>query len=424
MKRNFGVIEELGVAAESFTLPFPLQEYRNRLIKIRMEMEKRGIDLLYLTSPESMYYVSGLNMVWYATNSSSLWDGTKNMGIAVSVDHDDFILFQTSIEEDLIKAATCAKDARIYGEADGTYINGKKYEGPKEGEDLTDLVIRDLKNEKWLKGTVALELGSSRPPARVSMAFQEKLKAEGCSVVDGTDIVAKIRKIKSPMELNYIRKAAAIADIGMEAIVNEFTPGMTELDIVGIFTKAMMSAGGETVAIAEMVRSGEGKIWCGHSPASRRVIMPGEPIAVDFAGVYNRYHADLGRFFCRREPDPDYAKEYYKGNVEVMAEVKRIMKPGITVGAFSEELIKFYKEFGMWDSQCYSGGYEMGIAFPPDWCGEFVFDITMKDNWDHVFEPGMVINFETGMGVIDTVIFTEEKADFLGKTTYDLIILD
>ena len=65
----------------------------------------------------------------------------------------------------------------------------------------------------------------------------EKFLAEGCTVSDGTDIVASVRNIKSPMELNYIRRAAAIADIAHRAIASEIHGGMTELQVVGTMTR-------------------------------------------------------------------------------------------------------------------------------------------------------------------------------------------
>lgn len=420
-ERKIEVKPDLDIVAESLTLPFPMGEYQNRLNKVRREMDRRNIELLYITSPESMYYISGLNMVWYTANSSSMWDGNKATGIAIHVDSDDFILFQMADEDSLVQASTCARDIRIKAETDIGVLVGKSYEGPVAGEsDIMDLIVKDLKNKNWLNCTVALELGCYRPPTRVSLKFQEKLKAEGCSIVDGTDIIAKIRSKKSPMELNYIRKAAAIADVGHKAIADNLHAGMTELEVVGLHTQAMMAAGGESMGIVEMVRSGLGKVWSGHPPASRKVIMPGEPIAVDLSGVYNRYHANVGRFYYIGEPSEKYAKDYHAGNAMVMEEVRRILKPNMKVRQFFDELIRFYKEIGIWDTQAFIGGYEMGIGFPPDWCGEFVYDAFLDDN-DACFEPGMTINFETGLGVIDPIIFTETEVEFPAKTTYELV---
>jgi hypothetical protein len=45
------------------------------------------------------------------------------------------------------------------------------------------------------------------------------------------------------------------------------------------------------------------------------------------------------------------------------------------------------------------GGYELGIAFPPDWVGEFVFDI-IDEFPDGVFEANLVTNFESIIGTL------------------------
>ena len=58
-KRKIEVKPDLDIVAESLTLPFPMGEYQNRLNKVRREMDRRNIELLYITSPESMYYISG-----------------------------------------------------------------------------------------------------------------------------------------------------------------------------------------------------------------------------------------------------------------------------------------------------------------------------------------------------------------------------
>jgi len=144
---------------------------------------------------------------------------------------------------------------------------------------------------------------------------------------------------------------------------------------------------------------------------------------VDLSGVYNRYHANTGRFYHVGEPTEEYAREYRAGNALVMQEVKKILKTNMRIRDFFDELIKFYKETGIWDTQAFIGGYEMGIGFPPDWCGQFVYDAFLDDN-DARFEPGMTINFETGLGVIDPIIFTEEGVEYPAKTTYELVIVE
>ena len=82
-------------------VPFSREEYRERLERIRARMAADGIDLLYLTAPESLFYVSGYSCEWYQAQSPKNWPATS--GIAVHRDHDNFILFDTPSEQVMVR---------------------------------------------------------------------------------------------------------------------------------------------------------------------------------------------------------------------------------------------------------------------------------------------------------------------------------
>ncbi|MCE2603899.1 hypothetical protein LH384_32960, partial [Pseudomonas aeruginosa] len=94
-----------------------------------------------------------------------------------------------------------------------------------------------------------------------------------------------------------------------------------------------------------------------------------------------------------------------------------------SIDDFYDEITRFIKEEGAWDEQYWLGGYELGISFPPDWVGNFVYDPYIDSNGAR-FEPGMVVNFETGFGIVDTLVFTEKEARILGTTPWELQIVD
>ena len=93
-------------------LPFSRDEYRDRLTRIRERMAVDRIELLYLTSPESLFYVSGYACEWYQSESPKSWPPTS--GIAVHVDHDKLIVFDTPSEQILVRFVSVADDIRIF----------------------------------------------------------------------------------------------------------------------------------------------------------------------------------------------------------------------------------------------------------------------------------------------------------------------
>ncbi|MBA3416765.1 MAG: aminopeptidase P family protein, partial [Chloroflexia bacterium] len=224
--------------APAMEAPFSLPEYRRRLDRVRAGMARTGIDLLYVMAPESMCYLSGYQNEWYQGQSPKAWAASS--GIAVHVDRDAFILFDSPAEALLGRASSVATDIRHTDRASAGI----------------DFIVAELKAAGWLTGAVGLEMWSYRPNRVVSERFQAAFEGAGCAVVDGTDIVREARRLKSPQELATMEIAARIADIGLEAARQVLRPGVTELEVYGETIAAMAKAGGENAGITLPVLSG------------------------------------------------------------------------------------------------------------------------------------------------------------------------
>ena len=423
MSRKFDIIPGVESCAGEMKIAFPFEEYKNRLTRIRKVMDRDKIDFIYATAPESMNYISGYDVVWHRVNSPEAWYDSMGPGTAVHVDHEKFIHYDLPDEEGVLKLTSVSNDTRLFYDIPAD-MYGKTYICTSEDENYKQLVVKNLTNEGWIKAgmVVGLEFGSYRPNYLVFSELKELFETAGCKVVDATHVIREVRGVKSPLELQYIETAARICEVGMKAIYDALEPGVTELELVGAYTAAQSRVGGEAPAIVNMVRSGPYRSWCFHIPASRRAIMPGDPVGVDLAGVYNRYHANQCRYFSMGEPPGEFL-ELYKHNTEIIGIVKNTIKPGMLVSDLLKELKKFYQEKGLWGKQYWIGGYELGIAFPPDWVGAFVYDIYYDiEDKETRFAPGTVVNFETGFGCIDTLMFKETEAIVLGSTTRDLMV--
>src|SRR5258708_1329615 len=257
-------------------------EYGRRLDRMRASMQAKGIDLLFLSAPESICYVSGYAADWYRSQSSSDWRPAS--GIAIRADADDYIHFDESDEEILLQITAVSRDKRIHQHSDPP---------------MPEFIVHHLRKQGWLKGTVGWEMGSSRPNRRYSEIFQAALERAGCRVVDATRIVRGLRKIKSAQELEYVKTAQSFADIGLRTATEVLRPGLTELDVYGEIVRAMTKAGAENPLLT--VAAGEANA-CVHALPSRRTIRAGDIVNIDICGVYNRYHATTARSFSVGEP--------------------------------------------------------------------------------------------------------------------------
>ena len=393
---------------------FPLAEYQRRLQRVRENMAAANVDCLYVTSPDHICYLSGYQAEWFQEGGPKEWQGVS--GIAVHVDHDQYIHFDIPDEKLLAQYTTHAPDLRIIDELG------------EEG--FIKPMVKALAAEGWLNGNVAMEMYSYRPNPADNAEMRAAFEQQGCEVVDGSDLVAKARKIKSPAELVMARKAAAIGDIGMRAALDKIQPGMTELEVYAEIIYAMAKAGGENPAVTLPVVSGT-KSACFHAMASRKVIMPGDIVNIDICGVFNRYHSDVCRTVSIGEPDKEVADTIANvtGALEVAA---GLIKPGYSIASFLEEMKAYYAGHDMLQNQWWVGGYELGIAFPPDWVGSYYFDIH-KDMGDDVFEPGFVSNYEANFylpkeaglsAFIDTMIIGESDAEFIHRIPAKLFVVE
>jgi Xaa-Pro dipeptidase len=393
---------------------FPLQEYRGRVDRIRREMEAAGIRTLFLSAPESICYVDGYRSEWYHGQSPVHPDWYPASGVAINVDEDVPVHYEDEDELILARVTTV-----------GSELSVRRYEGGP----WIDHIVEDLGRRGWLHGTAGLETWAGRPSRGYSELFQAALERAGAEVTDATSIVRNVRRIKSPAEIDVILEAQRIADIGMRAAIDHMAPGITELDVYGEMTYAMARAGGEPAAIFLPVASGR-KSACVHALAGRRVIEPGDIVNVDICGVYQRYHANIARAFSIGRPAPAVEARCRKiaGAVDVVAST---IRPGLPVRELLTALERYYRDEGIFEEQWWIGGYELGIAFPPDWVGGWFFD-SWTDPGDDRFEPGLVTNFEAnfylpelaGLAMqIDTIVFTEGEARMIHGIAPDLVIV-
>jgi Xaa-Pro aminopeptidase len=396
-------------------IPFPVEEFLARLTRIRERMAGAGIDMLYLMSPESMYYVSGYQNEWYQAQSPKQWPASS--AVAVHIDHDRFILFDSEREAILGRIFTVATDTRLF---------------PRHSQrDGTQFIVDQLKAEGWLNGTVGMEWWSYRPNRMISLRLEELFRSAGATVVDGTDVVRDVRWIKSPAEIACLEEAARIAGIGMTAAKAALRPGVSELDVYGEMVRAMAAAGGENPGITMPVLSGS-KTNALHGLATRRKIKHGEIVLVDLCGVYKRYHVNVARTFSMGEPAED-VRRVTIGVARVMELINDVLRPNLPVRELNETVMDYFVGEGLWERRGWIGGYEMGIAFPPDWVGNFVYDPLSEINAERRFEPGTAVNYENQFFLprhvgqyftIETFLFTENEAKMLSKMPFELMVVE
>ena len=350
--------------------------------------------------------MTGHSLRWNKGQSPTVWPGTQTLAIQLSSDTP--ILFETAEHELMIQSRSCVEDYRLSVDESLT--------------GMLDNMFNELKSQGWLRGSVGVERWSHVPNRAVGSAVEERLVAAGCIVVDASLLMRTVRRVKSPAELDFIERAAVICDAGLTALEQAIAPGVTELELWAEMTRGMVAAGGEPAALHETVAIGP--IDLGHAFAGRRALRVGDYVWADPCGVVNHYHANIATTWYLGDPPAEALRlsEIQAGGFDALTAVAR---DGVSVREVNHALVDYYEQAGVWGIHGWTGGYELGLSFPPDWVGEFVFSLDDPEV-DGTFEAGMVTNYESivNFAMIDTIIYESDHARFLSQRPHRLNVVE
>lgn len=391
-------------------IAFSREEYAARLARLQRAMAEDGVDTLVLSSPEAQNWLHGLALRWYKANGPRDWRPLTCTVVRVDA---GFILFEGIEHTEMIRRTSAAEDVRLL----------PRYE--RDG--MLRFIINEIKAEGWVTGSnVGLEKFSAIPNPAVSAMIEGALLDAGARVVDATLTARRVRAVKSAAELEAVKKAAEICDAGLLHLASVLRPGMTELEAHGELIRGLSNAGGEPAGLHQVAFVGLAALGVYHEISGRRVITEDDFLDVDPCGVYKRYHSNRSQLYAFKEP-PKAAVELMSiltGGFDILTERAR---PGVRIGDVNRELYAYYEEAGVFElnSSVWIGGYEMGIAFPPDWVGEWKFTVVGGEDDDRVFEAGTVANFESmcGIGLLDTFVIEEEKTSLLSKLPHEIMVV-
>lgn len=363
--------------AEPGELAFARSEYEARWVRAKSLMAEASIDLLYATSPAHMCWLHGYAAAWYRTHAPSNWGAC--LGTALALEWDEPIHFDALGEDALLFKTSVADDRRFFDDRS------------PEGQPL--FIVDELRASGLLMpGTVVgLEHRSFQPCRWVQETIESAFRDAGCEVVDASMILRRARRLKSPAELAHITRAMEICALGHGGLAHH--PARRD---------RARHTGRDG---ASNVRGGRGGL--GHSahdpigrhdrraPVAATAGREGRRVPEDrLFGVWFRYHGNILRGFWTGEP-PQSVRDCYRrsaGSWDVFAHEARAGRPVREVNA---ELRRYYAECGLEGSPGWCIGYELGIAFAPDWVDEFNFSYDEDPPDEVVWEEGFVGNFET-----------------------------
>jgi Xaa-Pro aminopeptidase len=162
-------------------------------------------------------------------------------------------------------------------------------------------------------------------PSFVSLA----LLNAGLNVVDVAPDLEKSRLVKDEIEIEYMRKAAAIAEKGVVRVMNDIHRGVTERELSVLAEYEMKKRGAECFWWPSLIASGpEAEKWA-DSPNKRR-IRRGDLLWMDFTPVYMGYGGDIARAFVYGKAN-ETQLHVFRLAEEVLDEAASSLRNGVTI---------------------------------------------------------------------------------------------
>ena len=111
---------------------------------------------------------------------------------------------------------------------------------------------------------------------------------------DVADLIMPLRAVKSPAEIELLKKASNASIAAQMAEMKAVRPGVTERKVAGVIIEKLMEEGAERVSYAPIVGSGPNSTTL-HYGENSATMKSGDVVVIDAAGEYSMYASDITR---------------------------------------------------------------------------------------------------------------------------------
>ncbi len=293
------------------------------------------------------------------------------------------------------------------------YVSGVNYEQAKEevkglnvellnrGENLFEKIARRIPSQKLSVDTHQIE--SWRTLAK-AVGGEEKLESANTLIRD-------LRIIKDEKEIELIRQACKLADIGIKTAAETIRPGIKEKEVAAEIEYAMRMAGSDGVAFDTIVASG----YCcayPHGTFLEKIIQEDDLVVVDLGAIYKNYRSDITRTFTAGRASEKQTRIYQTVKL-AQQKAYEATKQGVLASEVDLAARRVIEEAGFGEFFVHNLGHGVGLEIheapilSPD-----SKDILEMGNVVTI-EPGIYVPGFGGVRIEDTVLITRGVAEKL-----------
>ncbi|HSL42074.1 MAG TPA: aminopeptidase P N-terminal domain-containing protein [Anaerolineales bacterium] len=164
----------------------------------------------------------------------------------------------------------------------------------------------------------------------VERKFAERLQQRHPHLVikNSYPLLARMRTIKAPEEIDAIRKAMQITEAGIRRMMQVAKPGMMEYELEAEFHRELAAHGQRRTAFPSIVAGGE-RIFYLHYANPMSALADGELILTDVGAAYDEYCTDISRVFPANGRFRERQAQLYRVALEANRAIMEQVRPGV-----------------------------------------------------------------------------------------------
>ncbi|MBD1163724.1 aminopeptidase P family protein [Pelagibacterales bacterium SAG-MED11] len=381
-------------------LHFSKEEFQKRKSDVLKSMNKENLDALLIFRQESMYWLTGYDTFGYVFFQTLVLDKNGNL-----------ILLTRAPDLRQAQNTSNIEDIRIWVDKDKS--------NPTED-------LKKILNEISLKGKkVGVEYEAYGMTGRNALRLNETLK-DYCDLKDESELITKLRVIKSQEEIVYVKKAAELADNALDQAWKYCKAGVNEAKILAEMQKIVLEGGGDYPANEYIIGSGHNALLCRYQ-AEKRNLSNQDQLSIEWAGTYKHYHSAMFRTILLGKTDPKHIK-MHEACVQALKNCENKLKPGNKIGEVFDIHAKTFDNLGFNKARMNACGYSLGSTFSPNWMD---WPMLYTGN-PYIIQPGNIFFMhmilmdsenQLAMNLGETYLVTKSGNERLGKQKLDLVIL-
>ena len=256
----------------------------------------------------------------------------------------------------------------------------------------------------------------------VSYRFFQELRAElGKRLIPTRGVVAELRVIKAPQELDHLRQAAAIGSEVFADLLATMQAGMTEKAVADLIISGLRQKGAEKESFDPIAVSGPNAALP-HGMPGERILQKGEMLTLDYGGFYRGYAGDMTRTVAVGQAD-EVLRDRFNKLLDAQQYGVEMVRAGVSCADLDRQVRERLAQYGLDHYFGHGTGHGIGL--------EIHEMPNVSSRSQTVLQPGMVITIEPGIyipgwggiRIEDSVIVKNHGCEIITNSPKQLIVI-